>query len=303
MAEIPNVCLRLSNRPENVLVVRQALTGVADSLALDAVETNDLNTAVTEACNNVVLHAYGGEEGPLEVDLYALDDAIAVVVRDRGRGMRTRDNGDAQEDPHAGIGLPVIDALSRRVQFTDLADGGTEVRMEFAAVNAASLGSLRGAEEQESHEAHEAHEAQESHGSHESPARARDGPPGTVELRLAPNSLARAVLPRVLSALAARAYFSTDRISDVQLIADALAANADDSISGSHLDVRVTIARRNLALCIGPLREGHGESLVAVAADGLAPVIERLTDGKRVAHADGGETLELRLVDQRDQTR
>jgi hypothetical protein len=122
--------------------------------------------------------------------------------------------------------------------------------------------------------------------------------PSTVQLRLAPNALARAVLPRVLSTLAARAYFSTDRISDVQLVADALAANADDSIDGSHLDVGITIAQRNLDLRIGPLREGHGESLVAVAADGLAPVIERLTDAKRVARDDAGETLELRLVDQ-----
>jgi serine/threonine-protein kinase RsbW len=285
MAEIANVCLRLSNRPENVLVVRQALTGVADSLALDAIETNDLNTAVTEACNNVVLHAYGGEEGPLEVDLYTLADAIAVVVRDHGRGIGPRDGADG--DPHgpdgqAGIGLPVIDALSRRARFVDLPDGGTEVRMEFAAAKAASLGRLQDAEGQESTS------AQWAAGVH----------PSTVELRLAPNALARAVLPRVLSTLAARAYFSTDRISDVQLVADALAANADDSIRGSHLDVGITITRRNLDLRIGPLREGHGESLVAVAADGLAPVIERLTDARRVARDDTGETLELRLVDQ-----
>ena len=47
MAENPNVCLRLANRPENVLVVRQALTGVADSIALGSIEANDLKTAVT----------------------------------------------------------------------------------------------------------------------------------------------------------------------------------------------------------------------------------------------------------------
>jgi serine/threonine-protein kinase RsbW len=71
MAEIPNVRLSLSNRPENVLVVRQALTGVAGSLGLDAIETNDLNTAVTEACNNVVLHAYEGDPGPMWFELKA----------------------------------------------------------------------------------------------------------------------------------------------------------------------------------------------------------------------------------------
>ena len=66
-------------------------------------------------------------------------------------------------------------------------------------------------------------------------ASAADEHRATIELSVAPNAIARAVLPRVLSALAARAYFSTDRISDVQLVADVLAANAGDSLNGSHL--------------------------------------------------------------------
>jgi serine/threonine-protein kinase RsbW len=277
MAEIPNVCLSLGSRAENVSVVRQALNGVADSLALDAIETNDLNTAVTEACNNVVLHAYGGGEGQLEVDVYARRDAVAVVVRDRGSGIRPREQDG--EEIHTGMGLPVIQALSRHVEVKDVAGGGTEVRMEFAAPNAASLESPRA-------------EVRES----AIPARGERS--STVELRLAPSALARAVLPRVLSTLAARAYFSTDRISDVHLVADALAANAGDSISGSRLDVGVTMAPRNLELRIGPLREGRSESLLAASADGLAPVIERLTDETyRVARADSAETLELRLVE------
>ncbi len=123
-------------------------------------------------------------------------------------------------------------------------------------------------------------------------------PASTVKLKLAPNRVARAVLPRVLSALAARAYFSTDRISDVQIVADVLAAKSQKSLSGSHLDVGVTIGPRNLELRLGPLHAGKGESLLSAAADGLAPVIERLTDEHhRVASADAGETLELKLVE------
>ncbi len=278
MAEIPNVRLTLPNRPENVLLVRQALTGVSDSLALDAIETNDINTAVSEACNNVVMHAYGGEEGPLEVDVCALADVIAIVVRDRGGGLRARERDAAEA--HAGMGLAVIDALCRRVQFTEPAGGGTEVRMEFAAPKGVALEPIDA-------------EGWEF-------ATATQGEPrSTVELKLAPNVLARAILPRVLSTLAARAHFSTDRISDVQLVADVLAANAGDSINGSHLGVGVTIAPRNLELRIGPLHAGRGKSLVTAAADGMAPVIERLTDAMRVACADTAETLELHLVDQR----
>jgi hypothetical protein len=153
------------------------------------------------------------------------------------------------------------------------------VRMEFSAPDAPSLQPL---DRDSAEPAGPAHRAL----------------PGTVELTLAPRALVRAVLPRVLSTLAGRAHFSTDRISDVQLVADVLAANAGDSISGSHVHVGIEIAPRNLELRIGPLRTGRGK-ILAAAADGVPPVIERLTDEKRVARSDCAETLELRLVDQR----
>jgi len=279
MAEIPNVHLSLPSRPENVLIVRQALSGVATCLALDAIESNDLNTAVTEACNNVVMHAYGEQEGALEVDVYALSDGVAVVVRDHGKGMPVAGlHGEERHQP--GIGLAVIDALARRVEFARTPAGGTELRMEFDVPNASALEPIAG-------------EGLETF------AAARAGLTGAVELRLAPNAMARAVLPRVLSALAARAYFTTDRISDVQIVADVLAANAGESIRGTHLNVGVTVAPRKLELLIGPLLTGRGESLMTAAADGSAPVIERLTDAQRVAPFESAETLELHLADHR----
>jgi serine/threonine-protein kinase RsbW len=276
MAEIPNVCLNLWNRPENVLVVRQALTGVAEKLDLDAVETNDLNTAVTEAANNVVQHAYEGGEGPLEVEVYALPGAVDVVVRDHGIGIRP--HAEDAAEAHAGIGLPVIHALTQSVGFSNLPGGGTEVRMQFAAPRAGTLEPLVTDE-------------------HEFERPVNGQLASTVEIKIGPNAVAQAVLPRVLSALAARAYFSTDRISDVQLVADTLVANSPDSISGSHLGVEIDLTPRNLELRIGPLRAGSAKILIDAASDGLGDVIERLTDAQSVAASDSTETLELRLVE------
>lgn len=281
MAEIPNVCLSLPSRPENVVVVRHALSGVAECVGLDAVETNDLNTAVTEACNNVVQHAYVTDQGPLEVDVHVLADAIAVVVRDHGCGIDPpMPDDEHDDDARVGLGLPVIAALSRDVELKDRAGGGTEVRMEFAAADTTKLDLDDGV----------------------TPAACVEpwgDPASTVSLRLAPNELARAVLPRVLSTLAARAYFSTDRISDVQIVADVLAAKARDSLSASHLDVGVTVTPRKLVLRLGPLHTGRGQSLLSAAADGMAPVIARLTDEHHsVQEVDSSaETLELRLIE------
>src|SRR5436853_5919189 len=90
MAEPANVRLKLSNRSENVLLVREMLTGVAETIDLESSDLYDIRTAVTEACNNVVLHAYEGDEGPLEVELRASLDGVEVIVRDHGIGIRPR---------------------------------------------------------------------------------------------------------------------------------------------------------------------------------------------------------------------
>ncbi len=270
------------------MVVRQALTGIADCLSLDALEANDLKTAVTEACNNVVLHAYGDAEGPLEVDVHVLGGTIDVVVRDHGKGIEARAHkrppeGYAVHDSTAsGMGLAVIDALARQVEFSEPPAGGTEVRVQFPVPGGATLEPITGPE------------FEDDEGSCVEHSTSR------VALSVAPKRLARAVLPRVLSALAARAYFTTDRISDVQLVADVLAANVDESMYGSHLRVGVTVEPRTLELRIGPLSAGDSARLVVAAADGMAPVIDRLADFKRVEPTPTGERemLELRLVDQ-----
>jgi serine/threonine-protein kinase RsbW len=51
--------LRLTLRatPDNVIVVRQAVAGLGEALGLSGPRIADLKTVVSEACNNVVLHA------------------------------------------------------------------------------------------------------------------------------------------------------------------------------------------------------------------------------------------------------
>jgi serine/threonine-protein kinase RsbW len=288
MVETPNVRLSLSNSPENVLLVRQALSGVAEAIDIDPLELNDINTAVSEACNNVVVHAYGGGEGPLEVDICARAPALRVVVRDRGKGIApaitAAEGHSAGDDEQAvgGIGLPVIRALARDAEFKDLAGGGTEVQMEFATARAGALEHPSPADPPQA------------------PAIGQDGLASTMALTIAPSTLARTVLPRLLCALAARAHFSTDRISDTQLLADALVAQTDGSLSAGHLGVAIGVAPHRLELRIGPLRSGRAGALVLDSSvDGLGPVLERLIDGHEVTADGSSEILALHVSAER----
>jgi serine/threonine-protein kinase RsbW len=280
--KIPNVRLRLASNPESVVVVRQVIAGLADAIGLGPLELNEVNTAVSEASNNVVLHAYGGEEGPLEVDMCCRRGGLCVAVRDHGRGM----SGDllAGSTPHTGglgIGLPVIRALAREVECNDVPDGGTEVWMAFTTAHPHTL-----------------RQPHQDDGLHGTVLASPSPPANTAALAVAPISLARAVVPRVLSAMAARAYFSIDRISDAQLLADALVAHTDDSLCASHLNFEVDAAPRELRLRLGPLHAGHAGALVHdTTADGLGALLGLLADGHRTVGASAGpaEMLVLRL--------
>ena len=58
-----DIRLTLPARPENVAVVRHVLGALAEALALPARVTEDMRLAVTEACTNVVRHAYDDGDG------------------------------------------------------------------------------------------------------------------------------------------------------------------------------------------------------------------------------------------------
>jgi anti-sigma regulatory factor (Ser/Thr protein kinase) len=279
MDEQPNVCLTLSNQPDNVLLVRETLSGMAETVGVDGVDLNDIRTAVTEACNNVVLHAYEGEEGPLQVELFVSADSVEVVVRDHGTGIKPHIRSD--EEAALGIGLSIIQALAPRVEFKDVDGGGTEVRMEFATPSVRSLDSL-------------------VRNGFQAPSLEQSQLATTTGLAVAPDTLARVVLPRVMCVLAARAHFTTDRIFDTEMVADALVSEAFAPSTGDHLNVSVTVEPRSLQLRVGPLDSGGAERLIASSpAQGVGPVIEKLTDDRRIATDGASEMLELRLLDKR----
>jgi serine/threonine-protein kinase RsbW len=279
-AELPNLRLSLSNRPENVSLVRDVLTGVAETIQLDEDSTYDIKAAVTEACNNVVLHAYEGGEGPLRVELYAPADRIVAVVRDCGKGIRPGVRSGEETGP--GIGLRMIRALVSELEFDQDVEagvsegaGGSGVRMTFAAAGAQPLEPGRDAGVELS-------------------AAAPSEPASTVTLTLAPARLADRVLPRLVGLLAARADFSSDRIAEAQRIANVLAGYVRESSDGDQVSIGVTVHPRDLELRMAPLREVSEKELVADSGVDGQGEIAQLT---KVEPEPSPDTLLLRLAD------
>ena len=128
----PEVVLNMPARAEGVGVVRQALAGMADALAFDAAVLSDMKMAVTEACTNVVVHAYDEEAGQLEVQMLAGEEDLTIVVRDHGTGIQPRPI--RRDVPALGLGLPLIAALSDSFELRGSVGEGTEVRMTFRSM-------------------------------------------------------------------------------------------------------------------------------------------------------------------------
>jgi serine/threonine-protein kinase RsbW len=123
---MPDVQLTLPARAENVAVVRHALGGLGEALELDPQTLSDVKLAVTEACTNVVVHAYGDQEGPMEVAASVEGPVLRVTVRDQGMGIVPR-----ADSPGLGLGLPLIATLTESLELGRAGDDRTEVAMVF----------------------------------------------------------------------------------------------------------------------------------------------------------------------------
>src|SRR5262245_51322137 len=123
-----DVKLTLPARPENVAVVRHVLGAFAESIRLPDELIEDLRLAVTEACTNVVRHAYpDGAPGAVEVSIEPRAEEVRVIVADVGRGI-----GTSSDTSGPGLGLPLIAAIADSVDLQSAPGGGSRVAMTFA---------------------------------------------------------------------------------------------------------------------------------------------------------------------------
>jgi anti-sigma regulatory factor (Ser/Thr protein kinase) len=113
--------------PENVAVVRRLLECVAGVHEMPASVVEDVRLAVTEACTNVVRHAYEEGEGAIDVVVKPRASSLEVVISDEGRGM-----GPSPDTNGPGLGLPLISALASSVDLRPGRRGGSRLTLTFS---------------------------------------------------------------------------------------------------------------------------------------------------------------------------
>jgi anti-sigma regulatory factor (Ser/Thr protein kinase) len=266
-----NVRLALPNRPENVTLIRQTLTGIAETLNIGRAQLDDIKTAVSEAANNVVLHAYDGGPGPLTIEASLTSQTLAIVVADQGSGIKPHPT--PPQGPLQGIGLAVIQALTDSVEFRGSPGQGTEVRMEF----------------------HIPQPIDESITTALAPTNGHE-PTGEIVLTVGPRAILSNVLGRLATALAIRAHFTIDRLNDLQLLTDTIAAHS--SHQHQHLTIALDSTPHQLNLHLGPLPTGQAQKLIQHSAlAGPQPLVTKLTNEHRTEPLEDAELLHLEIRD------
>jgi anti-sigma regulatory factor (Ser/Thr protein kinase) len=258
--------MSLPARAENVAVVRHALAGLADRIGMDEPGIADLKTVVTEACMNVVVHAYPADEpGLLEVEASQELDGLTVVVRDFGMGIRPRPD---IERPSLRIGLTLIAALSKSFEIKGGVDRGTEIRMHLPL------------------------QAAEGEPEREAPPTVRAGSVEGTEMRVGHPDLLAPILSRALGAFAARRDITVDRLSDTMLLSDAISASASRSFDDGYVSLSIADREEGLELRVGPMKGGGAEQLRAsLNLPDVGGSLEALADEVRVEQDDDGEFL------------
>jgi serine/threonine-protein kinase RsbW len=300
----PRVRLELTSRPEAARLVRSVSSAAGEALGFDPELQGDLNTAVAEACNNVILHAYTGGPGPLAGERDAPPDGVEVRIRDHGCGLREA----APEPDRLKVGLALMSALADRAEFSSTADGGTEVRLTFLHPSGPQPGYVPAA-------------APVSNGNgarHPSPGGSvhsrgarhllSDGLlfpgsvervvnlPGDVVLTVSPVNLLGPILGRLGRTLAPSAGFSLERCYDVYLLTDVLAAHAERAAQAAAVTVSLGARDSRLEFALAPLRAGSSDRLDDLP-EARAAALSRLTEEVAVNAVDDYETLRVSMGD------
>lgn len=261
--------IKLPARAENVAVVRHALAGLAEQIGMDETGVADLKTVVTEACMNVVVHAYPDGLGPLLVDADPDSEGLTVTVSDRGSGINPQADSERSS---LRLGLSLIAALSSNFRISGGLDRGTEVMMRLPL----SGGGANGA----------------------APAEQEDfAPVDATELIVARAELLEPVLARLVGALAARRDLSIERVSDAVLVTDAIADAAPARFADGCVRLGLGESEKGLELRLGPMEVGAaGEIRQHLEVPELGGSLEGLVDEVAVEKSDDGDYLIVRFT-------
>lgn len=122
--------LIVPSKPEYLGVVRLTVSGIANRMGYTYEEIEDIKIAVTEACTNVVFHAYDDDtDGKTKLNFAVYEDRLEIFVIDQGKSFDKKavhenigpvdSNVEVEKLNEGGLGLFLIESLMDKVEITN----------------------------------------------------------------------------------------------------------------------------------------------------------------------------------------
>lgn len=123
--------LLLLSEPRSLDAIRKEVRDFVSGTPYQS-RASDILLVVSEACANVVRHAYvEGDENPLIIlECFLRPDFMTVVISDKGKGLPSQ-NSDPVFSEDGGFGIFLMQKLSDRFRCHSFPSSGTIVEMEF----------------------------------------------------------------------------------------------------------------------------------------------------------------------------
>jgi serine/threonine-protein kinase RsbW len=123
-------------RYESLAKIGEFIRRAATDAGFDSLATYTVETAVDEACSNIIEHAYGGEEhGNIECTCNETDDKLIIILCDQGETFNAEEVAEPDlslpledRDDH-GLGLYFMRRWMDEIHFEHPPGGGNTVIM------------------------------------------------------------------------------------------------------------------------------------------------------------------------------
>lgn len=121
----------IPGKPEYLTMVRLAISSIAASAGFDVEMTEDIKTAVCEACKTIACHGYTNLSDKYDVECSVGEGMIEIVVKDECvEHTIEKECSTCYDCPNNGdLSSFVIESLMDSVEFAAFDDGRKIIRM------------------------------------------------------------------------------------------------------------------------------------------------------------------------------
>ena len=126
--------LSIPNKPEYVGVARLTVAAIASRVGFDIEKIEDMKIAISEACNNAIIHGCKCcNEGEYNINFVLTKEKITISVHDKGDGYNLKDIKTPEFNKHnlreGGLGIFIIKSLMDDVEVKSEKGKGTMIKM------------------------------------------------------------------------------------------------------------------------------------------------------------------------------